>query len=236
MGEPQHLPAPINGPGSEVAPVLTASGALYYAEYAPRPRIMRAQRDGTRWLAPLPVGDTTDADGLALAATVSPDERLMVVSVLGRQDALHSAEAIYQRADLYVRTRQGTTWSPLRHLPAPINSAADELAPMFTPDGRTLFFTSERGSFAEHDRPHDYDAFVRALHESGNGLGDILQRAHIGVGAAAVMAGTVGRGDSPWSDGRGCGTDVERSASCGAGPGLRIAGTDIGAGRCSGTV
>ena len=44
---------------------------------------------------------------------------------------------------------------------------------MFTPDGRTLFFTSERGSFTEHDRPHDYDAFVHALHESGNGLGDI---------------------------------------------------------------
>ena len=172
-GEPQHLPAPINGPGNELAPVLTASGTLYYTEYAPLPHIVRAEREGGRWLTPVAIGDTTGADGLALGAAVSADERSMVVSVVGRPDALHSAEAIYQRADLYVRTRQGAVWSALRHLPAPINSAADELAPMFTPDGRTLFFTSERGSFVEHDRPHDTDAFVQALHESGNGLGDI---------------------------------------------------------------
>jgi len=37
-------------------------------------------------------------------------------------------------------------WSAPRALPAPVNSAADELFPSFSPDGRYLFFGSDRAS------------------------------------------------------------------------------------------
>ena len=99
----------------------------------------------------------------------------MIVTVIGREDALRSAEGVYPRADLYARTRVGSGWSPLRHLDAPINSAADDLSPFGSPDGRYLYFTSERGTFTEHGEPFDYAKLESALHAPGNGLGDIYR-------------------------------------------------------------
>ena len=170
---PRHLPAPANGPHNEISPVETRDGSLYYVGAAGH--VMRSARQGDTWLAPEPVGDAGEAGSAELGAYVDPDQRFMVVSVIGRADALHSAEGIYPRADLYVRRRENGVWSSLRHLPAPINSAADELAPSVTPDGRRLVFTSERGVFTEHGDALDFDELERGLHEAGNGLGDIFE-------------------------------------------------------------
>src|SRR5205085_3423315 len=64
----------------------------------------------------------------------------------GRPDEMIGPGAIYQRGDLYVSARRGAGWDAPRHLGAPINSAATECCSRFSPDGRTLYFTSERGA------------------------------------------------------------------------------------------
>ena len=123
--------------------------------------------------SPVPAGDSSATGSIELGAYVDADQRYMIVSVLGRDDALHSAEGIYPRADLYV----ACVWamagprcdiSMRRSTAAPTSSR-----PSSHPTKRYLYFTSERGSLTEHGTPLDYDALEATLHASGNGLGDI---------------------------------------------------------------
>jgi hypothetical protein len=46
--------------------------------------------------------------------------------------------------DLYVSERAGPRWSTPRLLPEPINSAASDGYPSFSPDARYFFFASDR--------------------------------------------------------------------------------------------
>jgi len=47
--------------------------------------------------------------------------------------------------DLYIARRgPGATWSPPQHLGTTVNTPRAEFAPGLSPDGRYLFFTSER--------------------------------------------------------------------------------------------
>jgi len=172
--EPEPLPAQLDGKEGAIAPVETRDGSLYFVS-GELGHVVVARREANGWSAPVAAGDSSETGSIELGAYVDPEQRYMIVSVVGRADALHSAEAIYQRADLYVRTRAGDGWSALRHLDAPVNSGADELAPFVSPDGKFLFFTSERGVLTEHGASLDYDALEATLHASGNGLGDIYR-------------------------------------------------------------
>jgi len=80
----------------------------------------------------------------------------------------------YNRGDLYVSHRIGDGWGPATHLPSPINTAAAECCPSFSPDGRMLYFTSERGFATETPtHPITWDAMVAGLKSITNGLGNI---------------------------------------------------------------
>lgn len=72
---------------------------------------------------------------------VAPNGNYMVFYSAGRPDNL-STELL---GDLYISFR-GTdgNWLPAVHMDAPINSAAEENWPRFSPDGKFLFFSSTR--------------------------------------------------------------------------------------------
>lgn len=171
---PRRLPASINGHGTVTSPVETRNGSLYFIR-GDEPHLFVATRRGDEWNDPAPVGGPSTPGSYELSAYVDPDERYLIVSIVGLTDALTTAEGVYERADLYVRERTAAGWSPLRHLDPPINSAAEEGSPVVSPDGRFLYFTSERGAFTEHGAAYDYDHLERALHAPGNGLGDIYR-------------------------------------------------------------
>ncbi len=76
--------------------------------------------------------------------------------------------------------RDDGKWSELRHVPAPINSAAEEGSPSLTTDGR-LLFTSERGGFTEHGPRTRFTSDFETSLQPGNGLGDVYS-----IGAAAL--------------------------------------------------
>lgn len=171
---PHALPKPINGHGSVFAPVMVRDGSLYFVAGNP-PHVMVARRQGDGWAEPTPVGADDEPGSAELSGYVDPDERYLVVTVVGRADALKTAEGIYDRADLYVRSHGANGWSAPRHLPAPINTGAEEGSPFVSPDGRYLYFTSERGVFTEHGTAFSYPELERALHAPGNGLGDIYR-------------------------------------------------------------
>ena len=172
--EPRLLPDTINRGGGVAEPIETRDGSLYFLKVDEGQVYVARRREGG-WGAPDAVGGPADPGTALLGFFVDADERFLIVAVAGRPDALSTAEGVYVRGDLYVRERTPTGWGPLRHLDLPINSAAEESAPFVSPDGRYLYFTSERGVFTEHGTAFTYDGLERALHAPGNGLGDIYR-------------------------------------------------------------
>ncbi len=86
--------------------------------------------------------NTSDNEG---AQTLSGDGRLMVFTACNRGDGLG-------RCDLYWSVRRGDKWSVPQNLGRPVNSASRETQPSITPDGRTLYFASDRpGGKGNHD-------------------------------------------------------------------------------------
>jgi hypothetical protein len=86
--------------------------------------------------------NTSDNEG---AQTLSGDGRLMVFTACNRSDGLG-------RCDLYWSVRRGDKWSTPQNMGRPINSAYRETQPSITPDGRTLYFASDRpGGKGNHD-------------------------------------------------------------------------------------
>jgi hypothetical protein len=76
--------------------------------------------------------------------------------------------------DLYISYNRDGKWTKAQNLGAPINSAADELSPKITPDGKYFFWASTRSDFSmtPHTPLISVD-FFRKLRSPGNGLGDI---------------------------------------------------------------
>jgi|WetSurSiteA1Bulk_404760.scaffolds.fasta_scaffold00570_12 outer membrane protein OmpA-like peptidoglycan-associated protein len=86
--------------------------------------------------------NTGDNEG---AQTLSGDGRLMIFTACNRGNGLG-------RCDLYYSTREGDQWSLPRNLGRPVNTAYRETQPSITPDGNTLYFSSDRpGGQGLHD-------------------------------------------------------------------------------------
>jgi Tol biopolymer transport system component len=68
---------------------------------------------------------------------VSPDGRYLLFQAYRDIDAVGGE-------DLYVAERTDFGWGPARLLPEPINSPENDGYPRFSPDGRYLFFASDR--------------------------------------------------------------------------------------------
>jgi len=177
---PQRLPAPVNSDADEAYPVLVSDGSLYFTS-SPRDSTAhvvdtyRAQWLGDHFAPPVELSGDSDRVYGRLQAYVAPDESFMVYLAF-RDDDTKTEAGIYSPGDLYVSERVNGTWQRGRHLPAPINSAAGERAPMVSSDGHTLYFTSERGFATAHPaRATTYAQLERHLHQSRNGLGDIYR-------------------------------------------------------------
>lgn len=145
--EPTELWMPIESRDGESSPSLTRDGVLYYqADY---PALGGAGFYATRLLdnATCAMPERVDVfpsdDGAVYVEPhVSPDGRFLLFYSAGRSDNLLPASRL---GDLYVSFRgDGDAWTPARNLGAPINSAMEESSPSLSPDGRFLFFASNR--------------------------------------------------------------------------------------------
>jgi len=86
--------------------------------------------------------NTADNEG---AQTITGDGRYMVFTACNRSDGLG-------RCDLYFSVKEGNSWSKPRNMGKPVNSPLRETQPSITPDGRTLYFSSDRpGGKGQHD-------------------------------------------------------------------------------------
>jgi Tol biopolymer transport system component len=148
----------------ELYPSLTSDGTLYFTRSSPDGSdLWRAAAAGAGYAAPEPVRE------------VNTDRRESGVFVNAAGTLLLFAsnrEGTLGGIDLFVSCREGGAWGAARPLPAPINSADQESSPTLSPDGKTLYFTSNRRS------PHAarlgggarYGDLLRRLRQPGNGL------------------------------------------------------------------
>jgi hypothetical protein len=135
-GRPRRLPDAINDGGSIYAPSLAADGTLYFMKPAAtgRFRLFRAERLGEAWAKPQPLpfsdGSTSDVD-----PAISPDQSFLIFG---------SARRAGTDIDLFLVRRDGAGWGPPVYLGEPLNGRTSDAEPRLGPDGRTLYFSSER--------------------------------------------------------------------------------------------
>lgn len=136
-GAPHRLPATVNEGTNVFAPAVLRDGSLLFMRPDPstgRFRLFRSQWDGRTYLGAVPLpfstGAVSDVDPAA-----DPDERFIVFGS-GRPPAVG--------VDLFIVRRDGATWSEPTHLGPIVNAPGSDAEPRLSPDGRRLYFSSER--------------------------------------------------------------------------------------------
>jgi Tol biopolymer transport system component len=139
-GEPTHLPATVNRTSSIWGPSIAADGSLYFMDRVDGKgpfRLWRSQARGGDYLAAEPVsfGDPTTQD---VDPAVAPDESFIVFS------SKHPAGDAHER--LFIAFRDGAGWGRPIDLGDAVNGTGgnDSNESRLAPDGRTLYFSSDR--------------------------------------------------------------------------------------------
>jgi WD40-like Beta Propeller Repeat len=172
--DPLNAGSPINGEWNSHFAVPTSNGTLYFTSDRPGSKgwldVWRARLVDGHYEEPENLGDAiNDKAWATFEVYVMPDESFMIVSTYGHDDSLGDC-------DLYISYQRNGVWQPLRNLGPNVNSAARDYTARATPDGKYLFFTSERGLPTGHrSTPWTYSEFTKALHGTHNGLGNIYQ-------------------------------------------------------------
>ena len=175
-GAPQHPGGPINSEASEWFPTVAASGTLYFGSGRDggqgRTDLYRARFAGGRFGDPENLGNAVNSPADEFEPLISPDERVLIFMAAGRREGLGAG-------DLYVSYRQNNApdgeWSAAKNLGTPINSPAQEIGPMWSPDGAYFYFSSARTNPIPRDRRRTYAELLKTLRGPGNGLGDIYR-------------------------------------------------------------
>jgi len=172
-GEPRHLDGPVNSQASEAYPSVTRDGTLYFASTRPGGAggydIYRSRLVNGRYGEPENLGDSVNSKFSDGDPYIAPDESYLIFVSYNRPEGVGDG-------DLYISFNRNSTWSKAENLGPSVNSTALDFCPIVSPDGRYLFFTSERG-FA--DRPRSdrltYAELIRGIRSTQNGLGNIYQ-------------------------------------------------------------
>ena len=171
---PKHLDAPINTNSQETSPSVTKDGTLYFSSNRPGGKgaadIYRAKFTGGSFSAPENVGDPINTPGPEVQVFVTPEDDLLILAALGRQDGQGGV-------DLYLSRRVDGAWSKPVNLGNKINSRGTDSAPRVSADHKTFYWTSTRGYGYEDEQPKrmNYKELSGKLQGAGNSLGDIYQ-------------------------------------------------------------
>jgi len=179
-GPPVDVGPPVNSPGPEQSPCPAADGSLYFASVREGGKgsydLYRSRRIDGRFAEPESLGDAINTENPETHPFLARDGSFLLFSSTGRPDSPVGPGSPYPRPDLYVSESRDGKWTSPRRLGAPINTDASETGAFVSPDGRYLFFTSER-NFTSIPMPPGLtlDAMQSRIHRTGNGLGDVYQ-------------------------------------------------------------
>lgn len=171
-GAARRLPPPVNGAAVDKwSPAVAASGNLYFGAELPGTRggsdLWVARLVDGVYREPENLGDVVNTGAHEVEPWIAPDESYLIFSALRRAEGAGGY-------DLFVSRRQGDAWTRAEPLRA-VNTSANEWNQSVSPDGRWLYFTSNRplgGPLGERlDVPRD-DRNVAGI---GDGQGDMYR-------------------------------------------------------------
>lgn len=119
---------------------FAANGNLYFTSEITGVRgeqdIYLAQFDGEKYLDPVDLGEMINTDGKEFAPCIAPDESFIVFTRVGDGT---------KKADLYVSFKKDDgKWTKAIEMESSINTEKNDLCASLTPDGKYLFFLSQR--------------------------------------------------------------------------------------------
>ncbi|MEL6592476.1 MAG: exo-alpha-sialidase [Bacteroidota bacterium] len=171
-GEPKALSKLINRAGDDFYPSLAANGNLYftaaYDDAIGREDIYLARWEEGRYQQPEPLDSAVNSKGFEFNAFVDPQEQYLVYTAYAREDDMG-------RGDLYIsfRTEDGR-WTNGQNLGPRVNTPFLDYCPFVSPDGSTLYFTSEKHVLeSEYPETLTYEQMRALLNDPQNGSGNI---------------------------------------------------------------
>ena len=172
FADPEHNDA-VSSPKYEWFPTVADNGTLYFGSGREGglggTDLWRSRLVDGKYQAPENLGAAINTAGNDTEAWIAPDESYMIFSTDGRKDT-RGAD------DIYVSRRSGDSWSEPRNLGDAVNSTGSEYGAKPSPDGKYLFFCSNRALVDKPlERRLDYAELTAKLHAPGNGLNDIYQ-------------------------------------------------------------
>ncbi|WP_316737071.1 OmpA family protein [Pedobacter aquatilis] len=137
---PTNLGQGVNTADSEYFPALTADGEtlVFTRQASNNEDFYTSQFKNNSWNLATPlstkINTTQYNEG---AQTISPDGKYLFFTGCNRPDGMG-------RCDIYVSHREGKDWGEPYNIGKPVNSEYWESQPAISPDGRTLYFISNR--------------------------------------------------------------------------------------------
>lgn len=181
-GTPRALDGPVNAEGSQVFASVARNGNLYFTSDRKGGRfdIYRSRLVGGKYQPAEDLGPEVNGDGIySLEALVAPDESYLLIGSFGRQPG-------FGNSDIFISYNRKGAWTKPKNLGPIINTPAREYSPRVTPDGKWLYFTSERGMQTDkRDRPFTADEWSERARGLYDGLGNIYR-----IPMAYVLAST----------------------------------------------
>lgn len=152
--EPINVESPVNTSQNEFYPSVANDGSLYYtAEYSHGfggEDIWYAKFVDGAYQTPIPL-ENVNSDTDEFNAFVDPNERYIYFGSFGRPDG-------FGGGDIYLSSMgANNTWNEPINLGEFVNSNRLDYSPTVSPNGRYLFFTSERGTNLTESSTNPFD-------------------------------------------------------------------------------
>jgi len=177
--DPRHLDDAINSDEDETFASAAANGTLYFVSGREGGRsglaIYRSKFvDGKYQPAEKLKGPVNAPENWSLEVLVAPDESYLLLVPYGRADG-------FGAFDIYLSEQKDGEFGAPRNLGPKVNTKARDYSPRLSPDGKYLFWSSERG----FENPSNFREFSERSHRTLNGWGNIYQieLSAIGLGA-----------------------------------------------------
>jgi len=137
---PVNLGKGVNTSNAEYFPALTADGEtlVFTRQIGGNEDFWTSQFQNNVWSEATPLSTKINTSRFNEGAqTISPDGKYLFFTGCNRPDGLG-------RCDIYVSHREGKDWGEPYNVGKPVNSEYWESQPAISPDGRTLYFISNR--------------------------------------------------------------------------------------------
>ncbi len=169
-GEPKNLGSAINSEKWDVFPSLSRGGNLYFSSYRNESwDIYMSKYVNGNYTKSEKLNNAVNSEFDDFDAYIAPDEKYIIFCSNRSSDG-------FGRIDLYISFRkEDDTWTTAKNMGKEINSSRNELCPTVSPDGKYIFFYSDRNiydSFSESALT--YEKKMQILNSPGNGKGDIF--------------------------------------------------------------